>query len=362
MECKVGVGSVAISFSPVTHFVRQALHLRQVEKPENKAPGESPGTLGLLLHPLVVKNNPKAPAPPAAPGELKVLSFNVRLGGLDYPGVARTVADAKADVICLQEVSRATAERIAASLGMHLTYAQSVRHNNSITNGKAILSRFPTVQAESKPFDVSVVDRLKGMWASFKRAKGSLKDRLFGTVSMWQKRNLLTTTMKIGGKTVDVVDIHLTTGNPAATAKQYEQLQAYVKELKARGHEVIVAGDFNTRHDKPWDSGVDTRGWAALKTIVTDAYDVGAVRIRALDGKLRTPAEAREALSRPGLSAAERRTLEIAAKGTTVASGNGRIDAVLTSDGFRAKDVYIDQANASSDHEPVIATFAVAGT
>ncbi len=351
---------MAISFSPVTHFVRQALHLRQVEKPENEAPGANPGTLGLLTHPLVVKNNPKAPAPPAAPADLRVLSFNVRLGGLDYPGVAKTVADARADVVCLQEVSRANAEKIAASLGMHLSFYQSVRHNNSLDNGKAILSKFPTVQAESKPFDISVADRLKGMWAQFKRSKGSFKDRLFGTVSLWQKRTLLTSTMKIGGKTVDVVDIHLTTGNAEATAKQYAQLQAYVKDLKAKGHEVIIAGDFNTRHDLPANHGADTRRWAELKTIVTDAYDAGTVRVRDLAGKVRTPAEAREALKASGLSAEQRRVLQIAARGTTVASGNGRIDAVLTTDGFRAKEVYIDQANAASDHEPVLATFEVA--
>ena len=349
-----------ISFGPVTRFVRQALHLRQEQAPETQAPGSNPGTLALLTHPLVVKNNPHAPAAPAAPGELAVLSFNVRLGGLDYPGVAKTVADAKADVVCLQEVSRENAEKIAASLGMHLTYAQSVRHNNGLSNGKAILSKFPAVRAEVKPFDISVVDRLKGMWASFRRAKGSLKDRVFGTVSMWQKRTILTTTMKIGGRAVDVVDVHLTTGNPAATAKQYAQLQAYVKGLKAQGHEVIMAGDFNTRHDKPAATGVDTRGWAALKGLVADAYDVGAVTVRSLDGQVRTPAEAREALKRPGLGAEQRRILEIQASGTTVASGNGRIDAVLSTAGFRAKAVYIDQANAASDHEPVLATFEVA--
>lgn len=349
-----------VSFRPVTSFVRQALHLSQDAKPETKAPGATPGTLELLTHPLVVKNNPKAPAPPAAPQDLKVLSFNVRLGGLDYPGVAKTVAEAKADVVCLQEVSRANAEKIAASLNMHLTYYQSVRHNNDLDNGKAVLSKFPTVKAESKPFDISVMDRLKGMWAHFQRSEGSVWSRIVGTVSIWQKRSILATTMKIGGKTVDVVDVHLTTGNPTVTAQQYDQLQAYIKGLKAKGHEVIVAGDFNTRHDKPASTGVDTREWAELKTIVTDAYDAGAVRVRDLKGQVRTPAEAREALKAPGLTAEQRRVLEIAAMGTTVASGNGRIDAVLTTGGFRAKEVYIDQANTASDHEPLLATFEVA--
>lgn len=349
-----------ISFRPVASFVRQALHLAQEAKPETKAPGATPGTLELLTHPLVVKNNPKAPAPPAAPAALKVLTFNVRLGGLDYPGVAKTVADAKADVVCLQEVSRANAEKLAATLNMHLTYYQSVRHNNDLSNGKAILSKFPTVRAESKPFDVSIMDRVKGMWDRFKRSEGSIWSRLVGTVSIWQKRTILTTTMKIGGKAVDVVDVHLTTGNPKVTAQQYDQLQAYVKDLEAKGHEVIVAGDFNTRHDQPATTGVDTREWAELKTLVTDAYDVGAVRVRDLAGQVRTPAEAREALERPGLRAEERRVLGIAAKGATVASGNGRIDAVLTTGGFKAREVYIDQANTASDHDPVLATFAVA--
>jgi endonuclease/exonuclease/phosphatase family metal-dependent hydrolase len=351
---------MSISFGPVTHFVRQALHLEQTEKPEAKVPTGRASTVDKLLHPLVVKNNPQAPPPPAAPSKLAVLSFNVRLGGLDYPGVAKTVADAKADVVCLQEVSREHAEKIAASLGMHLTFYQSVRHNNDLANGKAILSKFPTVQAQSKPYDVSVVDRLKGMWEKFRRSEGSLKDRIFGTVSLWQKRNVLTTTMKIGGKTVDVIDTHLTTGAPATAAKQYAQLQEYVKARRAMGHEVILAGDFNTRLDKPAATGPDTRGYAALKGLVTDAYDAAAIRVKGLDGRVRTPAEAREALKAPGLSAKERDTLQRQALGTTSSAGNGRIDAVLTTDGFRARGVYIDQANDASDHEPVLATFDVA--
>lgn len=350
---------MSISFGALNQGVRQVLHLRQEQAPETREPGAKPGILSQLAHPLVVKNNPLAAAAPKQPDALKVLSFNVRLGGLDYPGIAKTVTGAKADVVCLQEVSRASAEQLAKSLGLHLAFYQSVRHNNDITNGKAILSRFPIKQAESVPFKLSIGDRLGAMWAKFRQDQGSVWQRLVGTVSLWQKRNILRATVAIGGKQVDILDIHLSTGAPANAGKQYAQLEAYVKARKAQGHEVILAGDFNTRHDRAPGTAPDLRGWTALNGQLADAYAAAPVTVRGLDGVVRTPAQGRAALDAGGLDARQRDVMTRTALGATSSAGNGRIDGILSTPGFVATGVYIDQANDASDHEPVLADFAI---
>ena len=351
-----------LGLSSINHLVRQGLHLRQVATPEAKAPGEAPSKLKQILHPLVVKNNPLAPAAPAAPHELKIMSFNVRLGGEKFQAVKKTVADGKADIVGLQECSRETAEKIAKDLGYHLTFYSSMRHNNSPENGKAILSRFPIKQAESKPFKIGIGTRLKSMWDRFKRSEGNLLERIAGTASLWQKRTILTSTFEINGKTIDFVDTHLTTGAPAQTAAQYEQHQAYVEDRKKRGHEVILTADFNThfqRTSKSHPNDPSLKAWEKLQTSLTDAYDQAeTITIKGLDGRELSPAEARKKLQAPGLSAEERDTLKRIAIGATLASGKGRIDTVMSTGGFEATKVSIDQQNAASDHEPVFATLA----
>lgn len=348
-------------FNPINHIVRQGLHMRQTLRPEVEAPGERPSVVEQLLHPFVVKNNPLAPPAPPAPSELKVMSFNVRLGGKDFHAVRKTLVEAKADLIGLQEVSRANAEKLAKDLGMHLTFYQSVRHNNSLDNGKAILSRFPIQEAESVPFDISLRHRVGSLWDSFKETAGSLWERLTGDVEVLQKRSLLRSTFTIGGKTVDFIDTHLATGDPAATAEQFRQLQAYVEERKRKGHEVILVGDFNTHFNHTPESKPEMaeplKEWGRLRTQLTDAYlSAGEVRVTGEDGRIMTPEAARERLKAEGLSEEERRVLERIASGATSASTANRIDSIMSSEGLTATAFALDQQNSASDHEPLLAT------
>lgn len=344
----------------VNHFVRQAFHMGETSRPETKSPvQEGPSLVEKLVHPFVVKNNPMAPEPPKAPRDLKIMSFNVRLGGVDFPGVRRTILESKADIIGLQEVSRDNAEKLARELGMHLTFYQSVRHNNSLDNGKAILSRYPIKEAETKPFKVSMWDRAKGMWKAFQRSEGSLFDRIAGTVDIWQKRTILRSTFEINGKKIDFIDNHLSTGNAKVTAQQYEQLQAYVRERKALGHEVIMVGDFNTQmhegHQRAGDPSV--KGWEELQKDVSDAFETAPkVTVTGPNGVSMDPDEAKRLLADPDLPEASRKVLEAIASGATTQKLNGRIDAILSTSGFKASSLSIDQRNSASDHKPVIAT------
>jgi endonuclease/exonuclease/phosphatase (EEP) superfamily protein YafD len=69
-----------------------------------------------------------------------------------------------------------------------------------------------------------------------------------------------------------------------------------------------------------------------------------------------TPAQAREALKKPGLSATERDILKRISIGASLEHGGSRIDSVLATGGFQAEKFVVDQQNAASDHEPVMAT------
>lgn len=341
------------SFSPL----RLPDHgMRETRQPEVEAPGESPSIVGKLLEPFVVKNNPLAPPPPAAPSELKVMTFNVRLGGEDMHGIRKTLVEAKPDMVGLQEVSRANAEKLAKDMGMHLTFYQSVRHNNGLDNGKAILSRYPIQESESLAFDISVTHRLGALWDRLKNGG------IMTSSPLWQKRSLLRSTFTIGGKSVDVIDTHLATGDPKANASQLRQLQAYVAERKKLGHEVILLGDFNLAFNRtPQNAPKEAEAlgeWAELQEQLSDAFKTAPVVTVTNDaGQLMTPGQAREQLKQEGLSEAERKVLLRAANGATLGRGNSRIDTILSSEGLQATSLHIDQQNDASDHEPVVATF-----
>jgi endonuclease/exonuclease/phosphatase family metal-dependent hydrolase len=285
------------------------------------------------------------------------MSFNVRLGGKDFVGVKKTIMDAQPDMVGLQECSRATAEKIAKAMGYHMTFYSSPRHNNSIDNGRAILSKFPIQEAETKPYHIGFFDRVRSMWDRFKTQDGSLFERLAGVVVLWQKRTLLRSTFEVNGKPVDFIDTHLTTGDAAFTGAQFKQLQAYVEERKKLGHEVIVVGDFNTHFEPGAKQDASVAGYQGLQSSLTDAFKAAPdVKVTGLDGRVMSPAEAAEALKKPNLSAEERDILHRIAIGATLEHGHGRIDTVFTSSGITPSSFRIDQRNSASDHEPVFAT------
>jgi len=342
----------SFSISPL-----QGHGMRETRKPEVEAPGESPSVVGKLLEPFVVKSNPLAPPPPAAPSELKVMTFNVRLGGEDMHGIRKTLVEAKPDMVGLQEISRENAEKLAKDLGMHLSFYQSVRHNNGIDNGKAILSRYPIQESEHVAFDISVKHRVGALWDRL------LDGKIMTSSPIWQKRSLLRSTFTVGEKKIDVIDTHLATGDPKANAEQLRQLQAYVAERKKLGHEVLLMGDFNLPFNRtPSNSPKEAEPlgeWDALQTQLSDAFEAAPeVTVKNDHGELMTPQEAIERLQQgDALTEAERKVLQRVAVGATLGRGSNRIDTILSSEGLKATSVHIDQHNDASDHEPVVATF-----
>ena len=171
---------------------------------------------------------------------LKVVTVNVngiraahRRGGLDW------LADAKPEVICLQEV-RATHEQLHATLaqsplrGYHVAHAPAPQLGRA---GVAILTR-------KQPTAVREV----------------MKDPVLANSGRWIEVDLDT---KGGPVTVVSVYVHTGEADTPRQADKYEFLAAMdarLKALRARatraGGEVVVCGDFNIAHHE-----VDIKNW-----------------------------------------------------------------------------------------------------
>ena len=176
---------------------------------------------------------------PAAPAELKIVSYNIRWrGGDDLQRLIRLLRDdpeiGGAHVIGLQEVDRNkkrtgnvnTARQIAEALGMRYAWAappDSDRDGEEET-GVALLSAFP----------LSDVERIL---LTHEGPDG-------------RRRVAVGATLRVGGRLLRAYSVHAETRMPLA--KKVEHWRAVLEDLsrhpKASG--AVILGDFNTIKDK----------------------------------------------------------------------------------------------------------------
>jgi endonuclease/exonuclease/phosphatase family metal-dependent hydrolase len=107
------------------------------------------------------------PTPPGNGPRFSVLSYNVNVGGPAPEAAVRAIADADADVVCLQESNAAWEEAVRAGVGAR--YAHVHFHDNPAAGGIALLSKWPVrsvrfVQTEAGwfPACVATVDTPAG--------------------------------------------------------------------------------------------------------------------------------------------------------------------------------------------------------
>jgi endonuclease/exonuclease/phosphatase family metal-dependent hydrolase len=197
-----------------------------------------------------------APGPDQPPIPVRLVTFNIHHGvgddgRHDLPRLARVLAAADADVICLQEVDRHFGDRsenvdqgllLARALDMQLAWGPAIDEPRPgggphAEYGNAVLSRLPML--------VSDVHRLPGAG---------------------EPRCALRTMIELDGGALWVTATHLSrkSGDRAA------QLAA-VAELHTGPMETgVVAGDFNTAPDAP--------ELAALRARFTDAWELAGAR------------------------------------------------------------------------------------
>lgn len=330
-----------------------------------------------VANPDVVWRNPAAkPAPKAA--TLRVATYNIMLGGQKIDEVEKTLVAQRPDVVLIQEASDEAARRLATTLGLHMTYVGSRFH----PRGKAILSRFPIEKAEEiAPPGNGLVARVKAFVDRWKHTGSPIK-----SIEPLQGRTALHAQVKVGGKTVHLVDVHHSLAMTDANTAQVKHLAALAKGWAGRGDVVIAGGDFNTnfnlakagkadakgdyttptdtprefadRHDG-WTAGngadaANLEALEALKGTLQDAWTAPVRTVVTAKGAL-TPEQAREALKalKPGTPAFK--AMLLAADGVSQLGGKKRFDNVLVSPNARVAAATVDQTATGSDHQPVYA-------
>src|SRR4051794_36160283 len=179
-----------------------------------------------------------APGPDQPPIPVRLITFNAHHGvgedeRHDLPRLAKLLASADADVICLQEVDRHFGDRsedvdqallLSRALDMQLAWGPAIDEPRpgepaARQYGNALLSRLPILISDVHP--------------------------LPGT---GEPRSALRTMVELDGGTLWVTATHLTTHSAEERAAQVAALSALHTGPMEAG---VVVGDFNARPDAP---------------------------------------------------------------------------------------------------------------
>ncbi len=198
-----------------------------------------------------------APGPDQPPIPVRLVTFNVHHGvgddrRHDLPRLAKVLAAADADVVCLQEVDRYFGDRsedvdqallLSRALDMQLAWGPAIDEprpgdDKRRQYGNALLSRLPILVSDVHP--------------------------LPGT---GEPRSALRTLVELDGGALWVTTTHLTTRSAAERAEQVAALRALHTEPMATG---VVVGDLN--------AGPDAPELAALRADFADAWELAPER------------------------------------------------------------------------------------
>jgi endonuclease/exonuclease/phosphatase family metal-dependent hydrolase len=258
-----------------------------------------------------------APGPDQPPIPVRIVTFNIHHGvgadgRHDLPRLARLLASAEADVICLQEVDRHYGQRseevdqallLSRALDMQLAWGPSIDEERAGDErrrqyGNALLSRLPIL--------ISDVHRLPGSG---------------------EPRTALRTMVELDGGALWVTATHLSVGEQEQRAAQVAALAALHTEPMETG---VIVGDFNSPPDAP---ELD-----ALRQRFTDAWQLAQARGDQAGWRL------------------WRRD-----QGDTFPSSGARrrIDQVWVSPGVAVAAAQVLDAEGASDHLPVVVDLEV---
>jgi endonuclease/exonuclease/phosphatase family metal-dependent hydrolase len=255
-----------------------------------------------------------APGPDQPPIPVRLVTFNTHHGvghdgRHDLPRLARVLADADADVICLQEVDRHFGDRsedvdqallLSRALDMQLAWGPAIdepRPGGAARQyGNALLSRLPIL--------ISAVHPLPGSG---------------------EPRSALQTMVELDGGALWVTATHLTTGSAQERAEQVSALAGLHSEPMETG---VVVGDLNTDPDAP--------ELAALRERFSDAWELAPER-------------------------ADRAGWRSWHAGGTSPAGRPRrrIDQVWVSPGVQVTAARVLDGDGASDHLPFVVDLAV---
>jgi endonuclease/exonuclease/phosphatase family metal-dependent hydrolase len=319
--------------------------------------------------------NPDVKTPPDK-GGLTVMTYNVMVKTTRFDQVAQELKKHDADVVCLQETSEDTAVRLGKQLGYHVAWQEHPLHSYG---GVAVLSKYPIESAENIAMDNPLGDRVHEFWNSLKNKKPHM--------AAMDSRHMIHATLKVGDRTVDVLDGHLTLFGAETNARQVEQMASMAKAMEAKGHTVVVTGDWNTNFALAREGAADAKGTFETPTDTVSEFkdrtgftpgNNGNARDKAamnrlldqmnyfwdtesrsvlVDGQLTTPEQALAELKSGTVDpkSDRHRKLMLAADGATVLGADKRFDNIFASKDAQFVSAHIDQTTTASDHQPVIA-------
>jgi endonuclease/exonuclease/phosphatase family metal-dependent hydrolase len=258
-----------------------------------------------------------APGPDQPPIPVRLVTFNTHHGvgedeRHDLPRLAKLLASADADVICLQEVDRYFGDRsedvdqallLSRALDMQLAWGPAIDEarpgeERPRQYGNALLSRLPIL--------ISDTHRLPGSG---------------------EPRSALRTMIELDGGALWVTATHLTTRSPEERAAQVAALAALHTERMETG---VLVGDFNARPEAPELS--------ALRERFTDAWELARERDDQAGWRFW---QRDEGLTHPA------------------GSPHRRIDQVWVSEGVAVASARVLDAEGASDHLPLVVDLEV---
>ncbi|MDK3257735.1 endonuclease/exonuclease/phosphatase family protein [Blastococcus capsensis] len=257
-----------------------------------------------------------APGPDQPPIPVRLLTSNIHHGvgndeRHDLPRLARLLAAADADVICLQEVDRHYGERsedvdqallLSRALDMQLAWGPAIDEQRA--GGKA-------ADAPRRQYGNALLSRLPILVSDVHRLPGT-----------GEPRSALRTMVELDGGALWITATHLTTRSAQERAAQVSMLAGLHTESMDTG---VLVGDFNTEPDAP---ELD-----ALRQRFTDAWQLARAREDQAGWKFWQ--------SDAGMTHPAR-------------SPHRRIDQVWVSPGVTVAGAYVLDAEGASDHLPVV--------
>lgn len=168
---------------------------------------------------------PQAPPAEWADSTIRVVTFNIRFAvEIDRAiEVLRSDSLRGADILALQEMDEAGAERIARELGYDYAFYPAVIHPTSGRYfGPAVLSRWP----------------IERSWKVLLPHEGWTRG---------QRRTATAAVVRVNGTRLLVYAVHLETPIQASDAERRDQALAIVADAAGHPGPVVVAGDFNSQ-------------------------------------------------------------------------------------------------------------------
>lgn len=316
--------------------------------------------------------------PPQDPSSLRVMTYNIYVKG-DLDKVKESIKQSGADVVALQEATPEKAQELAKALDMNV-----ICYSKGPNAGKAILSRYPIETGEHVNYPDSLGSRISGYASEYVAGKDHLEgnDRLFCIAEPLEERGILRATLRIGERTVDILDTHLSLRVTDRNTEQFQYLDSFAQKRRDLGHEVVLLGDFNTNlnihsQDAP---GVDTlaeyeaeyhrslgnigdsenlEAVEQLRSHLADVWNADAREVLNTDGERISLEAAQQKLAAASPSDAGYSELQDQANANSNTGDDKRYDGIFSS--LPVSKSWIDFSAKGSDHQPVIAEISLKG-